>query len=245
MELAHITAVILAGGLGTRLRAVVSDCPKVLARINGRPFITYLLDYLAAAGLRRVVLCTGYLGEQVSAELGEEYQGLSLGYSREEIPLGTGGALKLACPMFGSDPVLVMNGDSYCAADLDLFLRQHKAAGATASMLLTEVPEVDRYGSVLVDKLGRVERFEEKGGNTGPGLINAGTYLLSTEIVASIPRDSAVSLERDVFPQLIGKGLYGFPGSGRFIDIGIPADYEAATGFFSPSDSVIMKEERI
>ena len=117
-DISNIEAAILAGGLGTRLRSVVPDRPKVLAEIGGRPFIEILLDQVAAAGIRTAVLCTGYLGDQIEARLGTRRGPLALRYSREVEPLGTGGALRLALPMLASDTVLVLNGDSYCDADL-------------------------------------------------------------------------------------------------------------------------------
>ena len=116
---------ILAGGFGTRLRSVVSDRPKVLAEVGGRPFLEYLLDQLVAEDVKSVVLCTGYLGEQVQRRLGTHYRTLALQYSREPQPLGTGGALRLALPMLDTDPVLVMNGDSYCDTRLDAFANWH------------------------------------------------------------------------------------------------------------------------
>src|SRR5687768_5619957 len=121
VNLSHLTAVILAGGLGTRLRSVISDRPKVLARVLDRPFLTYLLDQLAAAGLNYVILCTGYLGEQVKAEFGTSYSSLRLAYSQEMVPLGTAGALQLALSLIPSETVLVLNGDSFCEVDLQRF----------------------------------------------------------------------------------------------------------------------------
>ena len=137
--LEETTAVILAGGLGTRLREVVADRPKVLAEVNGRPFLACLLDRLVDAGILKVVLCTGYMAELVRETCGNSYRGTELLYSREESPLGTGGALRLALPLIDSDPVLVMNGDSFCDADLVLFARQHLSAAAQASLILVQV----------------------------------------------------------------------------------------------------------
>src|ERR671910_3457055 len=113
-----LSVAVLAGGLGTRLRPVVSDRPKALAEIHGRPFLAYLLDQLSTAGCSRVVLCTGHLGEQIERAFDKRYRNLQISYSRETRPLGTGGALRLALPDLLSDPVLVMNGDSFCATDL-------------------------------------------------------------------------------------------------------------------------------
>lgn len=227
------TAVILAGGLGTRLREVVADRPKVLAEVNGRPFLACLLDRLNDAGVKRAVLCTGYMAELVHETFGDSYRGMELLYSKEESPLGTGGALRLALPLIASDPVLVMNGDSYCDADLGLFVGQHNSSTAQASLVLVPVEDVTRYGVVETDGSGSVICFKEKGNQHGKGMINAGIYLIAGSIVESIPSDVPVSLEREVFPQLIGKGLYAFPQNGRFIDIGIPSDYHAAPAYLA------------
>lgn len=231
--LEETTALILAGGLGTRLREVVADRPKVLAEVNGRPFLSCLLDRLVDAGIKKVVLCTGYMAELIRETFGNCYRGIGLLYSEEETLLGTGGALRLALPLIASDPVLVMNGDSYCDADLGLFARQHLSGKAQASLILVQVEDVARYGAVDIDETGRVVSFREKGSQSGAGLINAGIYLLARNIIAAIPTKRMVSLEREVFPQLIGRGLYGFPQTTRFIDIGIPSDYHAASAFLA------------
>ena len=136
-SLANTTAVILAGGLGTRLRSVVPDRPKVLADVSGRPFIEYLLDQLVTESVQSVVLCTGYKGDQVQNRLGTNYRNMPLHYSREQYPLGTGGALRLALPMIESDPVLVLNGDSYCEARLAQFAAWHTARESSATILLS------------------------------------------------------------------------------------------------------------
>lgn len=231
-DLSGITAAILAGGMGTRLREVVADRPKVMAEVNSRPFITYLLDQLAAAGVTNVVLCTGYLAEQVRTVLGDSYRGMHLNYSVETKPLGTGGAIRLAVPLFPSFPILILNGDSYFDLDLLSFAKQHMDAGAKASLALATVADVSRYGAVDIAADSAITCFEEKGSRQGAGLINAGIYLLEQAFVEAMPPDSAVSIERELFPALIGQGLYGFPQSGKFLDIGMPADYRAAADFF-------------
>ena len=236
-NLAEITAAILVGGLGTRLRPVVADRPKVLAEVNGRPVLSYLLDQVARAGVRRVVLCTGYLGEQVLAAFGPRYGPLQLGYSPEPAPLGTAGALRRALPMLQSDPVLVLNGDSMCKADLNAFYAWHCGQGASASLLLTVAPDAARYGQVQTDAEGRVLRFEEKGAVAGgPGWINAGIYLLSQACLEAIPADRPVSIEREMFPAWIGQNLYGYQSQGRFLDIGTPDAYAEAARFFGEPD---------
>jgi len=232
-DLRDVTAAILAGGLGSRLRPVVADRPKVLADIRGRPFLTYLLDQLVAAGSRDVVLCTGYLGDQIRVALGESYGSLRLAYSQESIPLGTAGALKLALPLFKSNSVMVMNGDSYCEANLKKFCLWHWTRRANATLLLTEISNTERFGRVQAGSDGTVTDFAEKGSGNGPGWINAGIYLLKLDLLREIPANRAVSLEREVFPGCIGRGLYGFRSEGRFLDIGTPDDYASAESFFA------------
>jgi len=242
-DLSDTTAVILAGGLGTRLRSVVSDRPKVLVEVNGRPFVTYLLDRLADQGVRRVVLCTGHLAERVAAVLGDGYRGMELLYSVETAPMGTGGALRLALPLLNSDPILVLNGDSFCDGNLALFEARHRRSGARGSLLLTTVAEVSRYGSVEIHPDGSVAAFEEKGARRGEGLINAGIYLLARSVIAAIPEAKAVSLEREVFPFLTGQMLFGFPQESRFIDIGIPSDYYAASAYLQAEPDAVTSKE--
>jgi D-glycero-alpha-D-manno-heptose 1-phosphate guanylyltransferase len=232
-DLSACTAVILVGGLGTRLRSVVSDRPKVLAEINSRPFLSYLLDQVAEAGLRHAVLCTGYRADQVQELLGDRWHDLTLTYSQETTPLGTGGALRLALPQLRSDTILALNGDSYCGADLAAFWDFHQHRQAAATLLLTQVPDTQRFGRVQVDEGDRIVHFEEKGDTTGPGWINAGLYLVSQGYLADIPADGPISLEKDIFPQWIDQGLYGYPAEGKFIDIGTPETYRQAADFFA------------
>jgi NDP-sugar pyrophosphorylase family protein len=236
-DLSDITTVILAGGLGKRLRSVVGDKPKVLAQVRSRPFLSYLLDQIAAAGLDYVVLCIGYLGEQVQTTFGESSNGLHLVYSKELSPLGTAGALRLAMPLFRSDPLLVMNGDSYCHVDLKAFWTWHNTKRAEATILLTQVSDTGRYGRVQIrDNDGLVLGIEEKSLKNDPGWINAGIYLLSHRLLLSIPNNGVVSLERDMFPSWIDQGLYGYRTTGRFLDIGVPTAYKAAEQFFTEAE---------
>jgi D-glycero-alpha-D-manno-heptose 1-phosphate guanylyltransferase len=232
-DMSTIMAAVLAGGFGTRLRSVVADRPKAMAEIHGRPFLAYLLSQLQAAGCVDVVLCTGHLGEQISDAFGERYGSLRLHYSRETQPLGTAGALRLAQAHLRSTPVLVMNGDSFCAVDLNAFCAWHHASPSKASMLLTKVADSGRYGGVHIESDGAVLNFNEKGRNVDCPWINAGVYLLEREVVLSIPEGTPMSLEYDLFPLLVGHGLYGYPTEGRFLDIGTPEDYRIAEAFFS------------
>jgi len=255
-RLGQVTAVILAGGFGTRLRSIVADRPKVLASVAGQPFLTFLLNQLAGAGVQRVVLCTGYRRDQIWRQYRRAYGSMTVSYSHEREPLGTGGALHKAQPLMLSDPVLVLNGDSYCDVDLDAFLTSHLERGARGSLVLSRSKSADRFGRVHLDEEGRVVRFAEKMPPHLPpgdgrvteriahtsdahvtwsesGWINAGIYLLSGRLIAGIPGDRAVSLEHEMFPAWIGTGLYGYPADGRFIDIGTPDSYLDAQAFLS------------
>jgi D-glycero-alpha-D-manno-heptose 1-phosphate guanylyltransferase len=231
-DFSKVSVAVLAGGLGTRLRSVVDGRPKVLAEVSGRPFLAYLLEHLARTGVKSTVLCTGYLGEQISDRFGGQYGSVEIIYSRESEPLGTGGSLRLALPHLNSDPVLVLNGDSFLAADLRAFWAWHHERGAEASMLLTWVADSARYGSVELNDHGQVTEFREKAATDGPNWVNSGVYLLSRSLIASLGENVNSSLEYDLFPQLIGRALYGRTTDARFLDIGTPEDYASATAFF-------------
>jgi NDP-sugar pyrophosphorylase family protein len=198
------------------------------------PFLEFVLKQLRDQGIREVVLGTGYLAEQVEDHFGSgEALGLRIRYSREQEPLGTGGAVKLA-EKWLSDPVVVMNGDSYVEWNLAAARNLFDERKAKLVMLLQEVPDVSRYGSVTIDPAGRVTKFVEKGARTGAGLINAGVYLLRREIVARLASGKAISLEREVFPHLLNDKVYGLVSKGLFIDIGIPEDFERAQTLLAP-----------
>ena len=224
-------AVLLVGGRGTRLRSVVWDRPKPMADVVGRPFLEWVLGALRTQDVRRAVMCIGYTGETIRGHFGDGRDGgLEIVYSEDEA-LGTAGALRAALPLIESDPVLVLNGDSYCEVDLRAFLAWHRDRQARGSLVLVHVPDAGRYGRVQVDGSDRIVHFEEKG-RGDPGWINAGVYLLARAMIDSIPAGRAVSLEHEVFPAWLQTGLYGFPTPGRFIDIGTPESYLQAQSFF-------------
>lgn len=252
-DLAQVDAMILAGGLGTRLRSMVSDRPKVLAEVLGRPFLAYLLDQLAASGITRVILCIGYLGEQIREAFGDSYNTvhgvIQIIYSQETQLLGTGGALYLALPLVRSPRVLVMNGDSFCGADLESFSEFHCQKSAPVSMVLTQVADTTRYGKVELTPDRRIAKFTEKGQNQGLGWINGGIYLIESSLLANIQSDrlnlteqnflgvesqnQPISLEAELFPQWIKQGVYGYYSQGKFLDIGTPESYPLAKALFS------------
>lgn len=227
------SALVLAGGLGSRLRSVVSDVPKVLAPVRGRPYLAWLLDQLADAGITHVVLCTGYRGDLVQAAFGKRYRALSIEYSQEHAPLGTGGALRLALPLARSATIVALNGDSYCDVELQTYYARHVTSKRHGSLLLTEVADTSRYGRVDVAPDGRIAGFQEKGAAKGPGWINAGVYLLAADWLAELPVGDPISLERDLLPRWIPRGLGSFACPGRFIDIGTPESFAATEAFFA------------
>lgn len=228
-----LSAAILAGGLGTRLRSVVNDRPKVMAMVAGRPFLTHLLDQLAEAGVQKAVLCTGYMADAIRQELGDRYQSIELAYSVEETPLGTGGALRQAYEILSEEMILVMNGDSYCQCRLADFIAGHTASKSYAGMVLARVEDVTRFGAVQLNSQSLVESFIEKGEQTGSGWINAGIYLLPKSRIQEIEPGLPVSLEHEVIPHLLVNGLYGHQCAGSFIDIGVPEEYQRAQTFFT------------
>lgn len=226
-------ALILAGGLGTRLRPVLPDVPKVLAEVGGRAFIRYLLAWLRLGGVTDAVLCVGHLAGAVEAALGGQAEGVRLRYSREVRPLGTAGALRLAVEQTRGETLLALNGDSFIRAGLRRFLGRGLSPDAKAMMLLRRVGDVSRFGSVTLGRNGEVAGFMEKSASGGPGLVNAGVYLMRREVLASLPEGREISLEREVFPALAGRGLYGRVSRGAFLDIGEPDSLAAAQAFFT------------
>jgi len=223
-------ALVLCGGLGTRLRAVYSDGPKALAPVGGRPFLGYMLDWLQRQGVHRVVLCVGFRAQQIR-ELYPEGKGeLEIHYSVESEPLGTAGAVKNAEGLIDAERFFVLNGDSLANVSLADLLAFHCAHGAEATLATVAVDAAARYGSVLLDGEGRVTGFLEKsaGASSGRQNVNAGVYVLERGVLARMPAGHAVSFEREVFPALAGSGLYGFQTNGSFIDIGVPEDLASA-----------------
>ena len=231
-----ITAALLAGGLGKRLQSVISDRPKVLAPVAGRPFLGYLLAQLVQAGAGKAVICTGHLAEQVRATFGGSFGPMPLIYSQEQQPLGTAGALRQALPLLDSDPGLVLNGDSYCDVDISAFRAWQQRRGAAAAIALAQVPDVARFGSIAYGPDQRIASFGEKSGS-GAGWINAGVYLILRELLSTIPEGVTCSLEHDCFPKWVSTGLYGYPRGKRFLDIGTASSYAEAETFFAAMPS--------
>lgn len=229
-----MSAIVLVGGQGSRLRGVVSDRPKPMADVAGRPFLEWLLMALEAQGVRDVTLATGYMAEMVRAHFGDGRPwGLHLHYVHEDKPLGTGGAARHAVQTNGPDRILVLNGDSLCMFDVGRLLNVHERYAARATLWLVPMADCRRYGTVDVAEDGYVIGFHEKSPATRAGLISAGVYLLDREVLEEIPRDHPTSLEEHVFPALIGRGLYATVGGGPFLDIGTPESYASAGTFIA------------
>jgi NDP-sugar pyrophosphorylase family protein len=234
-----VPAMILAGGLGTRLARVLPDTPKVLAPVAGRPFLAYLLDALTDAGIRDAILCTGHRADLVEREFGARYQGISLRYSRETQPLGTGGALRQALSLTGADTLLALNGDSFVACDFPAFLAWHREKCFAASLVLAQVADGSRFGTVDANPHAVIRSFVEKNGRAEAGWINAGVYLLSRPLLASLPQGRMLSIEHDVFPTWVSVGLGGYRSSGAFLDIGTPESFAQAETFLTGLEATI------
>lgn len=235
--LASLDVLVLAGGLGTRIRPVLGDIPKLLAPIGGRAYLDHLFDWLRRFGARRIVLGLGYQAQAVTDYLSRHPAGpLEIETVIEPQPLGTAGAIRYARAALRTDPVLIMNGDSFVDAELCDFVRHHRAAGATGTLLCTEVPDAGRYGRVETDARGRIRGFAEKDpAFHGTASINAGVYLLSAALLDDIAAGEATSLERDVFERLPAGSLAAYSGRFKFIDIGTPESLAAAASVFGVS----------
>ena len=223
---------MLAGGEGTRLRPLTNTTPKPVMPLAGRPFLSFMLDWIRAHGVDEVILSCGFMSDAVKRVLGDIYDGMRLRYVIEEEPLGTAGPVRLALDEgVLEERLLVLNGDVLTDIDLTAELAQHERNGAVATLALYPVDDTSSYGVVPTNDDGAVEAFIEKGDGEAPtNRINAGAYVIERALVEErIPAGRAVSFEREVFPSLVGEGLYGFDAAGYWIDIGTPERYLEAT----------------
>jgi mannose-1-phosphate guanylyltransferase len=224
-------ALILAGGEGTRLRPLTSTVPKPVVPLVDRPFIRFMLDWLRSHGVDDVVMSCGHLASGVRNVLGDGSAfGLRLRYVEEPRPLGTGGALKFAESLL-ADRFLMLNGDVLTDIDLTAQLEQHERTGATATLALTPVEDPSAYGLVRTRTGGEVTEFVEKPApdQIDTNNISAGAYVLERAVLELLEADQPASIERDVFPRLVGEGLYGFVSDGYWLDIGTPDRYLEGT----------------
>jgi len=220
-------AIILAGGLGQRLKEVVPDLPKPMAPINGRPFLEFIVLQLRAFSIFNIIISIGYKGDVIKRYFGDGSKWcVNIKYSEETEPLGTGGAVKHAGDKIKGSDFIVINGDTYLELDFHSFINFHRDHKAVATIAIITVEDDARYGHVLINKESEIVKFDEKG-RTGVGLINGGVYCLRQEVITLIP-DGISSIEYNLFPKILGKGLYGFHTQGKFIDIGTPESFMLA-----------------
>ena len=228
-----LEVVILAGGLGTRLRPIISDVPKPMAPVGGRPFLEYLLDLWITEGVGRFILAVGYKHESVMEHFGFSYHGVPIDYSIEPEPVGTGGGLFLALERVRTEkPFFIVNGDTFFPVDTSSALMFHQKKESKFTMALKEMLTNERYGTVRLNEDCRIERFCPPGEGESPYLINGGVYLANPDFLREHRQTwnghSPVSSESFLFPKWIEEGepIFGFQDSGEFIDIGIPEDYK-------------------
>jgi mannose-1-phosphate guanylyltransferase len=225
-------ALVLAGGEGTRLRPLTYTTPKPVMPLAGRPFLSFMLDWLSVHGVDQVILSCGFMSDAVREVLGDIYDGMRLRYVVEDEPLGTAGPVRLALDQgVLGERLLVLNGDVLSDLDLSAEVAQHERTGARVTLALHPVEDTASYGVVSTADDGQVIDFLEKGEGPVPtNRINAGAYVVEREVVeAMIPSGRAFSFEREVFPQLAGHGLYGYDAAGYWVDIGEPRRYLEAT----------------
>lgn len=221
-------AVILCGGKGTRLQSVVSDRPKPMAALHGRPFLQMLVEYAAGFGVERFILCAGHMAETIEEHFSAGLPGLEILVSREPQPLDTAGAVKNAEDLIKTPQFLVLNGDSFCRLDLRAFMESHFSRKARASVAVVKVADAGSFGSVAMDAAGRITSFREKSG-AGEGYVNAGIYILEKAALAAVPPGVKYSMERELLPSLISRGgVYGSVTAEKLFDIGTPEGYRAA-----------------
>lgn len=221
-------AIVLAGGLGTRLKSVISDIPKPMAPVGEKPFLYYLLRSLQKQGFKRVVLSVGYRSEVIENYFGNCFESLELVYAFEKEPLGTGGGIANALHFARGQEVALINGDTFFDVALESLYSFHKLHQADISFSLKPMHEFDRYGRVELDDKCRIKTFHEKA-YCANGLINGGVYILNKIVFEAFNLPVKFSFEKDLLEKYAGElNLYGFVSDSYFIDIGIPEDYSRA-----------------
>jgi D-glycero-alpha-D-manno-heptose 1-phosphate guanylyltransferase len=225
-------AIILAGGLGTRLRSVVDHLPKCLAPVAGHPFLYYVITNLERQGIHRIILSVGYLMEPIITYIEQNFSHLDIKFVIETTPLGTGGGIYLACENADTPHVFVLNGDSFFNIDFGAFYEFHKTKKAESSLALKRLQHFDRYGRVIIDEKNRITQFIEKD-KCEDGIINGGVYILDRKKFLSRSFPEKFSIENDYFKMFVDDGtFFGMPFDGFFIDIGIPEDFYQSQELF-------------
>ena len=231
----NMDVLILCGGLGTRLREVVSDRPKPMAEFQDRPFLDLLIDYFQGFGLRRFILCTGFQADVIQQHYTNR-RDIEVVISHEDSPLGTAGAIKNAESHLQSDTLLVANGDSLCRANLETFWTFHQNKQALISILLADSDDPEDYGSVGLDEDQHIISFEEKQLGQRHAYVSAGVYLFQRKVLHYMTPEVKQSLEYDIFPQLIkvNRHCYGYTGQAAVLDIGTPQRLQRARDLLNP-----------
>lgn len=228
-------AIVLAGGLGTRLRPLVQEVPKPMAPVHGRPFLEWLIEYWIGQGVRRFVISTGHLAEHIAGHFGASWGSAEIECVREPEPLGTGGGTLLALEATTSADVLVLNGDTFFAVELPQFASQHRQRAADCSVSLHRCADSVRYLGIGLGPHAEVQALGVPSGDR-PALVNGGVYLFRTEILRALPWRAGMhlSLESDLLPYALNSGwrMLGWECEGTFIDIGVPQDYARAQEIF-------------
>jgi mannose-1-phosphate guanylyltransferase len=237
--------VVLAGGLGTRLKGVVPDKPKILAPVGGHPFIDHLIGWLERQGIARLVFSLGHKADMIRAHLdARKDSAIEIKTVVESEPLGTAGGLIFACSALDSDPVLVLNGDSLIEVDLPAFLASHRAKGADVSMVAVQVADAGRFGGVEIDADDYIRAFREKSPSSSsqPGWINAGIYAFTTSALEDLKQSQKGSLEHDFFAVRPHRYLHAYRSQGKFIDIGTPDTLALADNWLRDSNFEKIKK---
>jgi len=223
-----VKAIVLAGGLGTRLSRIISDIPKPMAQIGSRPFLEYLLDNLVEQDVEQVILAVSHKGEVIREHFGDSYRGIPLEYSVEDEPLGTGGAIRQALETIPDNEILVLNGDTLFHVDLEALADAHHRGKALLTIALKQVADCGRFGRVKVSDNGVITEFMEKS-TQGSGWINGGIYMLNRRLLNDLPMPAKFSFEQDLIESNIDRiRPVAYQSNAYFIDMGVPDDYERA-----------------
>lgn len=220
--------VILAGGLGKRLHSVTGGAQKVLAKIGDQPFLEILIDYIASQGGRRFILCVGHGSDDVEAHFKNKYHDREIVLSKEDSPLGTGGAIKQGSIHVKTARFLAMNGDCFCVIDYNRLIAFHQGQKSKATLAVTVMPDARDYGTIEIAPDKTIQAFKEKQPIAASAFINTGTYCFDRDVFSLVETPAKFSIELDFFPHLVGQGFYAFEVENRFIDIGTPDRYQWA-----------------
>ena len=217
----EIDVVVLCGGLGTRLQEVLPNTPKILCEVDDKPFLDQLIEQLTGYGFKRIILCTGHLSEQVEAYI-EKYKGVEVICSIEESPLGTAGAIKNAERFIQSEPFVALNGDTYFDLNMEELVNYHQTNKNFATLVVSPESLSSAVGSIQLDAEDKILSFKEKEKGVENSYISLGLYVFQKAVLAEIEANKKVSLEYDVFPNILNKRTYGFHLEGKWVDFGTP-----------------------